>query len=362
MRRLAVAALTAVLLLVLYLLTWPVDVDPVAWDAPEDRGLTGPFAANDRLAAAVGFDLGGYTGPEDAALGVDGFIYATTREGAVLRVSADDDVELVSRAFGAPLGIEAGPDGALYVADAFQGLKRLSLDGTTETLLERVGDHILVYADDVAVAGDGSVYFSEASTKFGALAYHDTLDASLLDIMEHAGKGFVAVYEPASGSARVLVDGLNFANGVAVDEGETFLLIAETGSYRILKHWLQGPDAGTTEVVLDNLPGFPDNINRGFDGRYWVGLVSPRNALLDAMSDRPFVRKILQRMPVFLRPKPVDSTHVVAIDGDGNVLVDLQDAAARFPMATGVLETETRLYLTTVTGGRLAYVQKDDIF
>ncbi|MDX1518449.1 MAG: hypothetical protein R3288_16490, partial [Woeseiaceae bacterium] len=184
------------------------------------------------------------------------------------------------------------------------------------------------------------------------------LEASLLDILEHGGNGVVIEFDPASGRAEILLDGLNFANGVAISRDQQFLLVAETGSYRILKHWLEGPIAGTTEVLIDNLPGFPDNINTGLYGRFWVGLVAPRNRLLDRLSGHPLARKIVQRLPAVVRPQPVASSHVIAVDADGTVLMDLQDPGARFPMITGALETPKALYLTTLIGHRLPWLEK----
>ena len=160
---------------------------------------------------------------------------------------------------------------------------------------------------------------------------------------------------------KVIIDDLNFANGIAISADQSFLLVAETGSYRILKHWIMGPRSGETEVIIDNLPGFPDNINNGLNGRFWIGLVSPRNALLDKLSNKPFIRKIVQRLPAFVRPKAVPSSHVIAIDGDGDVLMNLQDPAARFPALTGVFETRDALYLTSLFGNELARLDKQDL-
>ena len=156
----------------------------------------------------------------------------------------------------------------------------------------------------LAVADDGTIYVSDASVKFGAEQFGGTYESSLLDIMEHGGHGRVIAYNPASGEAEVIIDSLQFANGVAISDDQDYLLIAETGSYRILRHWLRGPAAGRTEVILDNLPGFPDNINNGMHGRFWVGLVAPRNEWLDALSGRPFLRKVVQRLPAATHPHP----------------------------------------------------------
>lgn len=359
MRQLSKAVLVVVIVAVLYLLLWPVAVEPVAWEAPADEGLTGAFSENALLSPATGIDLEHFAGPEDAALGHDGHVYATTENGVVLRISPSGrTVTVFADTGGRPLGIERYRDEAFIVANPFIGLQRIDVDGSVTTMLAEIDGQAIGYANDVAVADDGRIFLSNASTKFGAAAFGGTLEASLLDILEHGGNGVIIEYEPASGRARILLDGLNFANGVAISRDQQFLLVAETGSYRILKHWLEGPGAGTTEVLIDNLPGFPDNINTGMHGRFWVGLVAPRNGLVDRLSGHPFARKIVQRLPAIVRPKPVASSHVIAVDAEGTVLMDLQDPGARFPMITGVLETSKALYLTTLVGHRLPWLEK----
>lgn len=358
-KRTLLAASIALLLATVYLLFWPVPVEPVGWEAPPDAGLVGPHAANSLLAPAVGIDLGRHAGPEDAAAGPDGQIYTTTENGVILQLSPDgQSVRVFADVGGRPLGIERYGSDGFVVANPFVGLQRIDADGTVTTLVDTVDGQPLGYANDVAVARDGRIFFTNASAKFAAADHGGTLEASLLDILEHGGNGAVIEFDPDSGSAGVLLDGLNFANGVAISDDQQFLLVAETGSYRILKHWLDGPVAGTTEVLLDNLPGFPDNINAGMNGRFWIGLAAPRNALLDSLSGRPYVRKVVQRLPAFVRPQPVASSHVIAIDGDGTVLMDLQDRSARFPLMTGVLETPGALYLTTLLGHRLPRLEK----
>ena len=346
---------------VLYLLFWPVPVDPVAWDAPVDQGLVAPYGPNDRLRRAQGIDLGDYQGPEDVTSGIDGQLYATTSGGAVIRINSDGDVSLFADVGGRALGIETDTDGSLVVANAYLGVQRISPQGTVSTLLNEVEGKALLYADDLAIADDGVIYFSDASSKFGAQQSGGTFEASLLDIMEHGGHGRVIRFDPASGEARVIIDNLNFANGVAISDDQDFLLISETGSYRILKHWLQGPAAGSNEVLLDNLPGFPDNINNGRNGRFWIGFVAPRSGQLDAMADKPFMRKVVQRLPASFRPKAEPLSHVIAINGDGRVLMNLRDPQARFPALTGVFETRDALYLTALFGNQLARLDKDDL-
>jgi len=358
--------LTAIAVLIaiaaMYLLLWPVPVNPVAWDAPANKGYVDPFEANDRLKYARAIELGEYFGPEDVAVGRDGHLYATTYNGIVLRIDPyRQDIRAFADVGGRPLGIEADSDGSLVVANSYLGLQRIAPDGGVTTLIDSIDGEALLYANNLAIARNGTVYFSDSSTRFGAKQMGGTLQASLIDLLEHGGNGRVIKFDPASGHASVLLEGLNYANGVALSEDQSYLLISETGQYRILRYWLEGPTAGTTETIIDNLPGFPDNITNGDNGRFWIGLIAPRNELLDRLSGRPFVRKVVQRLPAGLRPKPQLHSHVFAITGDGVVLMDLQDSNPRFPMLTGVTETSDTLYLTTLIGKRLPRILKRDL-
>jgi len=354
--------ITGVLLVLLsaYLLLWPVAVEPVAWRAPVDRGYVDPFSRNQLLSSAIGINLGDFDGPEDATLGHDGRVYLTTAHGWIIRIhnraaSAFVDVG------GQPLGIETDPDGSLVIANAVAGLQRVRNDGSVTTLLDEINGAALENANNLAIGPDGTIYFSQSSTKFTAKADGGSYAASLLDILEHGGHGNVYAFEPATGTLTRLMTGLNFANGVALSEDGSFLLVAETSNYRILKYWLSGAKQGSTEVVIGNLPGFPDNIKNGLQGRFWIGFTAPRNALLDRLSDKPFIRKAIQRLPSAIRPKAEPFSHVIAINGDGKVLMNLHDPGARFPMLTGALETRDALYLTTLFGHRLPKLSKRDL-
>jgi len=347
-----------VLLALLYLLLWPVPIDPVAWQAPVDRGLVDPFAPNTLLQKAGGIDLGDFEGPEDATLGHDDAVYATTLSGHVVRIS-NRQVETFAYPGGRPLGIETAVDGSLVVANAYSGLQRIDTNGEVSVLYG--GPDADVFGNNLAIGPDGTIYFSEASRKFGAKAFRDTMDATLFDVLEHGPHGRVISWNPATSSAEVLLDGLAYANGVAISEDGDFLLIVEMNEYRVLKHWLTGPRKGTTEVLLDNLPGFGDNLKRGHNGRFWLGFAAPRKPIVDNNAGRTWVRKILVRLPKFVRPKADASSHVIAFNGDGEILMNLHDPDARYPTLTGVLETQRNLYLTTLYGNTLPVLAKEDL-
>lgn len=350
-----------VILLVSYMLLWPVPIDPVAWDAPVHEGFHGPFEQNGALADIERLDIDGTTGPEALALGPDGLIYSSSHEGWIIRFNpATQRSERWVNTNGRPLGLAFDAAGNLLVADAFRGLLSIAPDGELRVLTDTVDGEPIPYADDVDVAPDGKIYFSDASSKFGAEAFGGTYEASLLDIMEHGGHGRLLVYDPVTDTTSVVLGGLNFANGVAVNPDGRFVLVAETGHYRIIRYWLEGSRRGESDILIENLPGFPDNIEHGLDGRFWVGLVSPRNPVIDGLSGQPFLRKMAQRLPAFLRPQAEFYSHVFAMNEDGEVLVSLQDPSGAFHTNTGAIEHDGWLYISSLQETHLGRLRWPD--
>lgn len=354
-------SLTGIGALLAYLLLWPVPVEPMAWQAPTNTGFNGAFAQNHKLAGVEIITLEDTHGPEALAL-MDNILYATTREGWIIRYNENTgEVSKWVNTEGSPLGIAFDNSNNLIVADAYRGLLSISVTGHITVLTNSINGQTIRYADDLDIADDGKIYFSDASSKFGAQQFGGTYEASLLDIMEHGGHGRLLVYDPAEQTTEVVMDGLNFANGVAIDDQSRFVLVNETGTYRIHKYWLKGDKKGTSELLIDNLPGFPDNIVSGPQGRFWVGLVSPRNQLLDSVSSLPLVRKIVQRLPASMRPATEHYSHVFAIDETGMIITSLQDPNGQHHTNTGALESEQWLYISSLHAPNLARINKQSV-
>jgi len=166
--------------------------------------------------------------------------------------------------------------------------------------------------------------------------------------MEHGPNGRLLKYDPASGQTTAVLTGRSFANGVALTADGSHILLIETGTYSVLKLPVDGQEEPT--AILTNLPGFPDNINRNADGTFWLGLVSPRSAAVEFLSSRPFLRKLVQRLPAFLRPKPQRYGFVMRIDENGTVLETLQDPSGAYALTTGLVEGRNGIrYITSLT-------------
>ena len=107
---------------------------------------------------------------------------------------------------------------------------------------------------------------------------------------------------------------------MALSPDQSFVLVNETGKYRIHRVWLNGTNAGKSEIFIDNLPGFPDGISSNGKDKFWLALVTPRDATLDKLLPHPFLRKVVWRLPPFLRPAPKRYSFVLGLDTNGRVV------------------------------------------
>ena len=114
MKRARLPLLAGLVILVVYLLAWPVVVEPVAWEAPPPSPLepTGKLQVTRRLA------LGGGQGPEGTAVGPDGAIYAGLVDGRVVRLEPGSGaVTNLFNAGGRPMGMQLDRAGGLLVEE-----------------------------------------------------------------------------------------------------------------------------------------------------------------------------------------------------------------------------------------------------
>lgn len=333
---------------ILYLLLWPVPIRPEAWrpPGPPYAGHAEPRAGP--LAELRRIPLGGARGPEDVAFDARGRLYTGVEDGRILRLLPDGSrIETFARTGGRPLGLDFAADGELMVADARRGLLAVSPDGRVRALSATGGGIRVTAANDVHVAPDGTVYFTSPTGPGFEPDRHR-------NIVEHRPRGRLWAYDPRSGSTRLVADSLHFANGVLVADG--FVLVAETGAYRVRRRELAGPEAGSSRTFAENLPGFPDGLTLDSEARVWVALVAPRVALLDALMPRPFLRKVVWRIPPPLRPRPPGEALLLAFDLEGRLLHHFRDDSGAFTAVTHAVERDGRLYLGSLEEDALAWI------
>jgi len=274
----------------------------------------------------------------------EGAVFTGTEDGAIFRVSHNGrKVDRVAETGGRPLGIELDADGRLLVCDARRGLLRIdTASGAVEAVTDSVNGAKMVFCNNAAVASDGTVWFSDSSTKYGIDRWKD-------DFVQNTRTGRLLKLS-TDGTIEVVLDGLAFANGVALSAAEDFVCVAETGARTVVRRWLTGNRAGMRDLLCQGLPGYPDNISRGSDGLIWVTIASPVDPLVERLQTGPMpLRKLVTRIPERLQPKPQQTVRVQAYDDKGTLVHDLDvkpaDHGTAYHMVTGVREHDGRVWM-----------------
>jgi sugar lactone lactonase YvrE len=315
----------------------PPDWVPTLWtDLPPRPALEGPLAANHRLARATITGERQLEGAEDIAPGLDGHLYTGTADGGIWRVTVDRDGEArrlkrVATVEGRPLGLDPYSRHVLIAAVAEQGVMAVNTrTGRSWMLTDRLDGNRIFFPDALAVANDGTIYFSEASTRYYPGFPNDFLDGR--------PNGRLLRYEPSTGRTRVVADGLYFANGVEVDPDETYVLVAESFRTRLTRVWLRGPRRGTTDQFGSWLINVPDNIRMDAKGRVWIAGSELRDDTFDAAMSSADVRRALAALPRdqqgTVRP-PYGFAQV--LDRRGRPIFSFHDTTGRFFGVSSVL-------------------------
>jgi len=334
--------ITAVAGIAGYLLFWPVPIDPVAWNPPLAPELTGVYAANNELADIQRLPVDGFQ-PEDVAIDSQGRIYTGVNDGHIYRLQPDGvRPEVFSHTYGRPLGLKFDQNGNLIVADAVKGLLSIAPDGSVTVLSNQADGEYFKCTNDLDIAADGTIYFTDASRKY-------SLTELKADLLEHRPNGRLLAYDPKTRQTRAVWRDLYFANGVAISPDQSFVLVNETGTYSIRRVWLTGEKRGQSDTFIDNLPGFPDGISSNGKGLFWVAIVNRRDAALDFLLRHPFLRKSVMRLPDFLRPAIKPYGFVLALDVNGKVVQNLQDPSPQgFASIANVVEYNGNLYFGSI--------------
>lgn len=319
-----------------------------------------PYAVNDKLGNTELIGLGMVESPEDVILDEQDNIYCGTRHGDIMRFFAPDyqRMEVYAHIGGQPLGMAFDKSGNLYVCVGGMGLYCIkrenravekATDETGRSWLSVVDDSRLRLADDLDIAPDGRVFFSEATVRYEMHEWP-------IDSLEGRGNGRIICYDPSTGRTQTVLKNLVFPNGVCIASDGQSLLFAESWACRISRYWFDGPKKGKVEVVISDLPGYPDNINRASDGNYWIAIMGMRSPAFDlAMRSPAFRKRMVKRLgqDEWLAPN-INVGCVIKCDENGNVLESLWDRSGEnHPMITSMREHRGYLYLGGISNNRI---------
>lgn len=339
---LTVAAITAVI--------WPSPIDSVAIATSQVVPLTGKMAPNDRLQASLIQALpNSAIGPEDVAIDQQGCHYTGVESGDILRRCPNQDQwQVLFNTGGRPLGLSFDHQQRLVIADSGRGLLRWepqlkstnplpdgiktnnttdmtvnnqafkATDSTLTVLVDQYQSQPLKLVNDVDIGPDGTLYFSDSSQ-------HWALGQYQLDGLEGRPSGRLFAYQESTNKLTLLADNLWFANGVAVSQDGTSVLVVETYAHRVNRVSLKGSDMGQRESFIKHLPGYPDGIARDDDGSYWLAIYSARHPILERVSAIPMIKNLIAKIPLSWLPRPIQSGFINHYSADGVLLASYQD-------------------------------------
>jgi sugar lactone lactonase YvrE len=316
-------------------------IHPQAWQPPTKPAFEGALNLNEKLAAVSKIDLGEWNGPEEFAFDALGNIYCGVHkgakdfsQGAILKISPDGKVEEFLKTNSWVTGMQFDDDGNLIALMNGIGLIRIDQNKNIEVLASKDKDNRpILMGSGLSIARDGKIYFANLSSE-------NTTSPKFINklFLELKPTGGVYCYDPTTKETQIISSGNYFANGLALSKDESFLLLSETSKYRILKYWLKGKKAGTSEVFLDNLAGFPNNISRRDNGNFWVGFTTKRNDQLDDIHPKKGMKKFVYGLPSFVQPKAEKFGMIVELSESGKIIQALYDTSGKFVMEAGAVK------------------------
>ena len=321
-------------------------INPVRWQPPPVDPLPDMPAASVTILPLPG------NGPEDVVVDGAGQLWTGLEDGRIVRIPTDGgEPTVVADTGGRPLGLHIARDGRVLICDSHRGLLVLNpTTGTLDVLVESVAGRELKFCSNVTETTAGTIYFTESTCDFH-------IEHFTAAIIEARGRGALFQLD-TDGTVSTLVDGLYFANGVTLTADESALVFAETQARKLSKYWLTGPQAGSVTPLAVHLPGMPDNICTGADGRIWVAMVTEVNIALEWLLPRaPILRKAAWRLPERLQPQIKSEIWAVALDPDsGAAVAGVRTTNPDFGTVTGVVESAGKLWMGTINHPAVAYV------
>lgn len=300
-----------------------------------------PLKVNNRLlerAEFVGF--GQMLGPEDLAYEPRSrFIYCGCADGWIKRVKVGESVvEDWVNTGGRPLGIAIHTTrDELIVADANKGLLKISKNKEIELLTDEAEGKKFKLTDGVDIAKDDTIYFTDASSKYG-------FDNCLDDLLEMRPYGRLLSFNPITKQTKVLLQDLYFPNGVAISPDQNAVIFCETFLKRCRKYWIQGNRKGVVDTFIENLPGFPDNIHSGGENNYLIGMSSWMNPYLEPARRYRLVRKAMMMMDRYIGLHYLQRNGgILAVDLEGNPSFHVYDP--QMSMISSGITIEDHLYI-----------------
>lgn len=204
--------------------------------------------------------------PEGLAFDGQGWLYAGTAQpgyndaGPIVRIAPDgSQASRFADTGGRVLGLAFNEAGDLFACDGLQGaVFKVTPAGQVTLFADRVAGRRLLKPNFLVFDRHGTLYVSDSGTA-------------------RAGEPTGAVFRfTAEGAGSVFVEGLVFANGLALEANGRTLYVVETRDNRVLRVPIH-PDgsAGAPAVHVDELHSGPDGLALDAQGNLYITVIRP---------------------------------------------------------------------------------------
>eukprot|EP01041_Mallomonas_annulata_P009822 gene9822-20429_t len=282
------------------------------------------------------------------------FGYTGSPDGWLLQLNLDGTHTPLIFIGGSPLGLAFDKkEKGIYACVPPIGLLYVDLFSLNILIISTMSDDGLPirFPDDVKVASNGLIYFTDASIvtpEIDSIGRYDVMQASKIDVAMGSGTGRLLVYDPTSRKTRTLASGLYFANGLALSQDESYVCIAESFGFRVARYWLSGDKKGTLDIFSARLPGVVEGVTLASDGGFWVAIYTPVFDSLDTVLGMRWLGYVLSCVNAKYLPTPKSYGAVIKLGKDGLPRGTLQDPTGlSIGQVTSVVEKAGKIYLTS---------------
>jgi gluconolactonase len=224
--------------------------------------------------------------PEDVVVGRDGRVWASDQQSACAQILPDGSLRRVGKAGGGPNGINFDAQGRIVIANFELGpVQRLDVEsGTVEILCSEVAGRKLTTSNYPIIDRNGTIWCANS-----------TFADPWLLALDGRADGLLFRIHP-DGRAEAMADGIQFANGLALDADESHIYVCQTTGCNVVRFRIRsdgtlgppepyGPVLGTpfpSGADAGNLPppeemvqvGVTDGCGFDMEGNLWVTLVA----------------------------------------------------------------------------------------
>ncbi len=224
--------------------------------------------------------------PEGVMVHKDGTVLAVDARGQIARISYAGETSFYGNLGGTPNGICLDDEGNCIIANIGNGqVQSLARDGTHQVLMTEAEGKKMVTPNFPFLDSKGRLWVSNSS-------YREDIEDS---IQKPAPDGCIVLIEKRR--ARIVAEGIYFANGVALNADESNLYVAATMQRAILQYKIEPDGSLISPEFYGPLPlaelGYPDGIAFDEAGNLWVtfpalnavGFITPEGKLLIVLED-----------------------------------------------------------------------------